>query len=421
MDILKKLFIFWILIILLNIGAGMFIQNQAYEVSWVVFISLIVILIGVVLLIVFKVALLFIKVLLGQNTFLLKRQVVSLIFTAFFIPLFIATQVITAEFFTYSPSNGEVSQIIPVNINQSTQYISVRTLDESNPVILFLAGGPGGTQMATTRAFLSDLESDYTVVNWDQVGTGKSYDAIYRFDQLTVEDYVADAHALTNYLKTTYQQEKIYLIGESWGSYLAVLLSHLYPDDYYAMIGTGQMVDFTETEEYCYDYTMSLAIERNDQVLISRLTEMGRPPIYGDNISFALNTYLQPLYVLMETHPDIEKQDWNTFKVLISPEYSIWDSIGYARGLLFTFSDIYQTLYGIDLRTDYNEIEIPVYLFHGKYDVNAPLYLVQEYYDVLISPDKDFVLFEHSGHNPWINEYQKFCDEVRKHFIQHLS
>ena len=88
-------------------------------------------------------------------------------------------------------------------------------------MLLFLAGGPGGSQMAATRYELSELEKHFIVVGWDQPGSGKSYKAIKQSD-LTIQTYIDDGHALTKYLKEKFSEEKIYIVGESWGSALGI-------------------------------------------------------------------------------------------------------------------------------------------------------------------------------------------------------
>jgi pimeloyl-ACP methyl ester carboxylesterase len=57
-----------------------------------------------------------------------------------------------------------------------------------------------------------------------------------------------------------------------------------------------------------------------------------------------------------------------------------------------------------------------VYFFEGRHDVNAPTELVEEYFSVLNAPVKELVWFEHSGHNPWINESGRFIDELLLRF-----
>ena len=79
---------------------------------------------------------------------------------------------------------------------------------------------------------------------------------------------------------------------------------------------------------------------------------------------------------------------------------------------------MYQQLYSIDLRKDYTKLDVPVYFFLGRHDVNAPTELVEEYTNILEAPAKDIVWFEHSGHSPWINEPEKFVEEILSRFLE---
>lgn len=51
-------------------------------------------------------------------------------------------------------------------------------------------------------------------------------------------------------------------------------------------------------------------------------------------------------------------------------------------GLLRTFDTFYPSLYPIDLRTSAATQQVPVFA-HGRYDYNAPLSLVEDYYAAL--------------------------------------
>jgi pimeloyl-ACP methyl ester carboxylesterase len=416
----KGLLIFTAVWLLLNLIAYVMMREKGYLVSWGLFglltmilvISLLVIFVGIIIWI--------IKISSGNSLYYINKVLFKTIIWTFSCIWLLFFQVIISEFMVISPGSGQ-NDIVKVEINDSEQYYSIRTKDISNPIILFLAGGPGGSQIPTTRTFLSQLERDYTIINWEQPGVGKSYDAIYRNIEFTPMTYVLDAHALTQHLKSKYHQEKIYIIGESWGSYLGILLASLYPEDYYAMIGTGQMVDFTETEIYCYQYALNLARENQNTKFEQKLLDLGTPPIYGKNISLALASYLQPLYMHMENDPNISHQNWDTFKVLFAPEYSILNTVNYAKGLYYTFSNIYQQLYGQNLRETHTSFQIPIYFLHGRHDVNAPGYLVQDYYALIDAPDKALIWFEQSGHNPWIDEYQLFNQNVLSLFIQHME
>lgn len=142
---------------------------------------------------------------------------------------------------------GSIAELTQIELNGRKQWVSIRGLDKSKPILLFLAGGPGGTQMAAVRHELGELEKHFIVVGWDQPGSGKSYYA-EAIKDIKVETYIQDGHGLTEYLTERFGKEKIILVGESWGSALGIFLIDRYPEYYYAFIGTGQMIDFAETE-----------------------------------------------------------------------------------------------------------------------------------------------------------------------------
>lgn len=310
-----------------------------------------------------------------------------------------------------------IAELIELDLNGRKQWVSIRSWNKNNPVLLFLAGGPGGTQMAAVRHELSELEKYFVVVNWDQPGSGKSYYA-ERTKFITVDTYIQDGYALTEYLKDRFAQDKIYLIGESWGSALGIFLANQYPQSYHAMIGTGQMIDFAETEQLDYAKAMELAADQGDTTRIKKLTANGIPPYYGANVTWKSAAYINYLSSYMANHPEIHNAGYNTVRDISSSEYGLLDKINFAWGLVHTFNHVYQQLYDIDMREDYPKLEVPVYFFLGRYDVNAPTTLVEQYTSILDAPEKKVIWFEHSGHSPWINETSKFIKEVVSCFLE---
>ena len=301
-----------------------------------------------------------------------------------------------------TPENS-IAELIKVELNGRKQWISIRGWDKNAPVLLFLAGGPGGTQMAAVRYELAKLEKHFVVVNWDQPGSGKSYYA-EKTKNITAQTYIENGYALTEYLKERFSQDKIYLVGESWGSALGIFLVDKYPESYRALIGTGQMVDFAETERIDYAKAIEIAKSKGDIALIERLNANGEPPYYGKDVIWKSAVYLNYLSAYMAANPKIQNPGYNTFRDVGSSEYGLLDKLNFFRGIVNTYNHVYQQLYDIDMRTDYKKLDVPVYFFLGRYDVNAPTALVEEYVQVLDAPDKRIVWFEHSGHNPWINE-----------------
>ena len=203
----------------------------------------------------------------------------------------------------------------------------------------------------------------------------------------------------------------------SLSSALGIFLVSQYPQSYNALIGTGQMIDFAETERMDYAKAMEIAGKNGDTALVKQLRANGKPPYYGKNVTWKSAVYLNYLSTYMASNPEIHYPGYNTLRDIGSTEYGLLDKINFFRGVISTFNDVYPQLYGFDMRTDYIKLDVPVYFFLGRYDVNAPTVLVEEYEKILDAPDKRIVWFEHSGHSPWINERDQFVKEVVSCFL----
>ena len=313
------------------------------------------------------------------------------------------------------PIPGSIAALEKVSLNGSEQWISIRGKDVHKPVLLFLAGGPGGSQLATARYALAGLEDHFVVVNWEQPGAGKSFDAVDRAS-LTPERYIADGRELVLYLRQRFGAEKIYVLGESWGSALGIMLAQRDPEFFHAFVGTGQMVDFTETDVLCYEFALRWAQERGDTRKVAQLERQGPPPYYGKGVAWKQTTYLLDTFAYMNQNPAIHDNGFNTFRDLASPEYGLYDKVNWFRGVLETLDVVYPQLWEVDFRTQAPRLEVPVYFLIGRHDVNAPPALTEEYYELLDAPHKELVWFEHSGHNPWVSESARFV-EVMVHTV----
>lgn len=306
---------------------------------------------------------------------------------------------------------GSIASLEKINLGDSQQWITIRGNDRNKPVLLFLAGGPGGSQLAATRAHLRDLEEHYVVVNWDQPGSGKSYNSV-PLKELTPERYISDAHQLTMYLCQRFNKEKIFVVGESWGSALGIWLVQQYPELFHAFIGTGQMVSFMDTETMCYEQALKIAKKHGDLKKIEELKLQGAPPYFGKDVVWKESAYLMYLSNYMGNNPNIKGPGYNTLGDMAGPEYGLFDKVNYFRGIVKTFNHVYQQLYDFDLRKQATKLDVPVVFMIGRHDLNAPPILVEEYFNLLDAPIKKIIWFENSGHSPWINEQNKFVDKV---------
>ena len=310
---------------------------------------------------------------------------------------------------TGKPIPNSIAVLEKVKLGGSEEWITIRGKDSHNPVLLFLAGGPGGSQLASERRALAGLEDHFVVVNWDQPGAGKSFDAVDR-SKLTPDRYITDTRELVLNLQQRFGKEKVYVLGESWGSALGIMVVQRYPELFHAFIGTGQMVAFLENDLICYDFALRLAAERGDKKKVEQLKQQGPPPYYGNDVALKFAAYLMELDNYMNENPAIANPGFNTLQDLAGSEYGLYDKVNFVRGLLDTFGVVYPQLWDVDFRKQVKRLEVPVYFLIGRHDVSASPKLAEEYFNILSAPHKELIWFEHSGHGPWMNESVKFVD-----------
>ncbi|RRR25798.1 alpha/beta hydrolase [Schaalia georgiae] len=309
-----------------------------------------------------------------------------------------------------------IAELRPITVNGRAEWLSLRGQDRSKPVLLFLSGGPGGSQLVTARHCFADLERDYVVVTWEQPGAAKANGAISP-DDITLDTYLSDGAAVTEVLREEFGQDRIYLMGESWGSALGLMLARDHPEHYRAFIGTGQMIDFLETDRIDYQTALDDARARGNQKLVSQLEEQGPPP-YESGTALKTAAFLSPLNGLSARSGQLHSAVFSTMDGVYGVEYGLLDKVRFFWGLLRVLDAFYPDLYPIDLRQSAAEQQIPIHIFHGRYDYNAPASLAEDYYARLSAPRKSLVYFEHSAHNPWQTENGLFNDEVRRVFAE---
>ena len=297
---------------------------------------------------------------------------------------------------------GSIAELTTVGLGGHDQALMIRGRSTENPVLLHLAGGPGGTDLGAMRAD-TGLEEHFVVVTWEQRGVGKSYGALDPAETLTLDQMVADTIALSETLRERFDEERIYLTGNSWGSTLGVLAAQQRPDLYHAFVGTGQMVSQRATDILFYEDTLAWAEETGQDDLVATLRANGPPP-YEEMLDY------EP--ALAHEH------DWNIYPefdndrelpaTLFVPENDLMDQVNGLRSFLDTFGVVYPQLQDIDFRQDVPSLEIPFYMVVGAHEARGRAQPADEWFELLDAPVKERIVFEHSGHRPSFEEPARF-------------
>jgi pimeloyl-ACP methyl ester carboxylesterase len=321
---------------------------------------------------------------------------------------------------------GSISEKVWVEINGIKQGMFIRGENPKNPVILYLHGGPG-TPMLQFIFYLEKLkkherlEKYFTVCYWDQRGAGMTYSKATDPSTMTVEQMVEDTREVTKYLKSRFGQDKIYLLGHSWGSYLGVKTIEKYPENYLAYIGVGQISDFTESERLSYNYMLNYAKDINDKDVIEKLEKFdpyaGGFPLMrkeGHQLDYLMvRTANLNKYGIGHLHQGVAFTD--ILKTLfVFKGYTIREKINWFLGADFSMIYLFPVLLDDNLFTSSVRLEVPFYIIHGAYDYMCSKVLAEKYLDVLEAPKKEFFIFANSAHSPNMEEPELFIQILRK-------
>ena len=296
-----------------------------------------------------------------------------------------------------------------VPVNGTRQWVLIRSEDVANPVVLFVHGGPGTSQLTLMRNNTRPLEQHFTVVNWDQRRAGKSFAAGRDATGMTMRQFVDDVIDLSAYLAKRFQKERILLVGHSWGSAIGMLAATRRPDLFSAYIGIGQVSRVAESELLSYRWTLEQARSAADRSSVERLTEIGPPPYTGRWRA----KFLTERRILGKYGGEYYGSRNGAFAVVLkhlvfSREYTMPDRINFFRGIFQSLDALSPELSRTDLFVRVPELEIPVYFCLGRHDHEVPSTLSAKYFDTLKAPGKQLIWFERSAHMPNTEESDAF-------------
>jgi pimeloyl-ACP methyl ester carboxylesterase len=303
---------------------------------------------------------------------------------------------------------GSITELTTVEVYGHDLGLMIRGSDRSNPVLLFLAGGPGGSEVGAMRRHLPALEDHFVVATWDQRGTGRSYGELDPTETLTLEGSVADTLAVTDYLRERFDTDRVYLVGQSWGTTLGVLAAQEAPEKYAAFVGVGQMVSQLATDRIYYADTLAWAQDTGQDGLAAELERIGPPP-YSD-----ARHYETVLSHEMEMYPydhsaNSEGQGQMSENLFVS-EYSLTEQIHVLAATLDTFSVLYPQLQDIDFRDTATDFEIPMFFVQGAHEAPGRAEIFADWYPQVEAPVKEMTTLDTSGHRPLFEQPDAFVD-----------
>ncbi len=294
-------------------------------------------------------------------------------------------------------------------------YQSILTMytDIGNPLLLILHGGPGSPDRPLVKKYNAELAKSFNVISWDQRCSGLSYTKESLNKPLTTELMFSDLEELVDYLLCTYNQDKLYLSGHSWGAYLGLWYSSVHPEKLHYYIGTGQGISSSIDEIEKYNFVLSKATQLNDKKSLDKLLSFGVPKngIYKSSSKTAVSFVGKLIHKYGGyIHPD---NNFSTNKYITDYLFHYKkDVMKVIGGINYSVKNLIPEMKKNDILPEIKRIDVPIKLIFGEDDYICPVLTAKNWFNSLSAPKKDFVVIKKAAHMVNFEQPEKWNSEV---------
>jgi len=321
------------------------------------------------------------------------------------------------------PFANSISEKLFVTIGGVKQGMFIKGLNTNNPVLLYVHGGPAFPNYFLIEKYNPGLEEHFTVCYWEQRGGGLSYSPDIPIETMTFEQLTADAIDVSNYLRSRFKKDKIYLMAHSGGTPIAIRAVAKAPQLYSAYIGMAQITNQSESERIAYKYMIEQYTAMGNS---KSLVELEKYSILDTDTSFT-HFYKSPIRDkamhelgigtmrnMKSVFTGVFIPVWTCKAYTLKEKINIWVSkFSYVKKAKFI-----DELFVMDIPTMIPKLDIPIYFLSGKYDLTVNVDLSKAYLKKLHAPVKGFYTFENSAHSPLFEEPKRikgiFVNDILK-------
>jgi proline iminopeptidase len=310
----------------------------------------------------------------------------------FFISVCLCTQAVAQKF----PDSWTDGKYYEVN----GAKIYTVTVGRGNPLFV-IPGGPGGSHLSYRGMDSLSVNSNIQMVYFDAFGRGKS-DTAKDVKDYTIQRDIDDLEGL----RVAMHYDKISLLGHSYGSVVAQGYAIQHPDRVsHLIIANG-----------FHSYVMWQANDDNS----NHELRTNYPEVWDTLMTIREQGYISQ----DELHQEIYGRVPYGFLYAYNPDYFRAGG-GTSRPYPNRFNTrLYYQMVGkdgdfivgneignFDYRKQLSSLKMPILVIAGRYDRVAVPWMQVKY--KAYCPQAKFVMFEHSGHNPQVEEKESYFKLIK--------
>lgn len=309
------------------------------------------------------------------------------------------------------------------SINGQQQWLAFRGADIRNPLLLILSGP--GVALSAAAPYFSAWEAHYTLVFWDQPGSGATHSVnAETTTELSLDKLVADGIAVAEFISDKFESKKVAALGISGGSVLGLRMMYEKPELFSAYVGTGQFVNWLLQDRLSYQLLLERARQADNIEAIRELSEIGAPPYADASIDGIKSKYHSAMTAA-------EMEQFPVFSAIMAESLSSPAAAGNfvpadvqlenPRSLaMAAYAALREELLAFNAWDYPMSFAMPVFFLQGEEDVYSMTAVVQSYTEEITAPYKTTLVIAGGGHSVfWLRE--QFLQQLNEHVRPHIS
>ncbi|GGA59166.1 alpha/beta fold hydrolase [Pelagibacterium lentulum] len=297
-----------------------------------------------------------------------------------------------------------------VEIGGIEHWMTIRGENRSNPVLVFLHGGPGSGH-TMFNPLTQPWERYFTIVQYDQRGASKTFrrnGAQLQSGELSFAQLELDALEAVEYVRARLGADKVILVASSVGSIVGLSLARNHPELFHAYVGTDQNVGgdaFGESWRITLDWLTQYGPDKG----VRALEEMGSNPA-----QWSLAQYAALNHWTIEANPKIPDMVMDVVfpALMTSPSHTMADIQDVQSAMEASMGQLYPELVAFDAYALGTEFDIPFFILQGDTDGITPTTSAKAYFEAVNAPHKEFVTIGQAGHLAAFTRPDQFLDEL---------
>lgn len=214
---------------------------------------------------------------------------------------------------------------------------------------------------------------------------------------MTIDRMTRDGIEVAEFVRKRFNKRKVLLLAHSWGTVLGLPMIVRRPDLFYAYVGTGQIINMARNETASYDLVLDRVRAIGDPKAIKALEQIGRPP-YKDFKTWMIKGRMVVAYAPPPSASDRSLPNVFTSEVI--------------AGFNFSSNVLYDELMAYDAGRLGRDFKIPIFIFQGDSDIQAPTSLARDFFSSIKAPKKKLVLLKGEGHTALLTVPDTFLKEL---------